>query len=63
MGPKKRAEKLLKKFTKKGVELDTAKEYATITVNQIVKALDDVLFPNPFRQYWNQVKEQIENYE
>ena len=38
-----------------------AKEYAQIAVDEIMKSLDDVLHPNPFGQYWNQVKQEIEN--
>ena len=61
MGPKKRAEKIVKKFTKRGVDQETAKEYAIVVVNQIMEALDEVLYPNPFKQYWNQVKQETEN--
>ena len=38
-----------------------AKEYAQIAVDEIMKSLDDVLHPNPFGQYWNKVKQEIEN--
>jgi hypothetical protein len=37
-----------------------AKRCALITVDEINEALDRVLFPNPFKQYWNEVKHEIE---
>ena len=38
-----------------------AKEYALIAVDEIIKYLTDILVPNPFAQYWQQVKQEIEN--
>jgi hypothetical protein len=37
-----------------------AKRCALITVDEINEALDRVLFPNPFKKYWNEVKHEIE---
>ena len=38
-----------------------AKKSALIAVDEIMKAMDDVMLPNPFRQYWEQVKLEIQN--
>jgi len=37
-----------------------AKKSALIAVDEIMKAMDDVMLPNPFKQYWEQVKLEIE---
>ena len=37
-----------------------AQQSALIAVDEIMKAMDDVMLPNPFRQYWDEVKEEIE---
>ena len=37
-----------------------AKYSALIAVDEIMKAMDDVMLPNPFKQYWEQVKQEIE---
>ena len=37
-----------------------AKKSALIAVDEIMKAMDDVMLPNPFKQYWGQVKQEIE---
>ena len=37
-----------------------AKKSALIAVDEIMKAMDDVMLPNPFRQYWEQIKQEIE---
>ena len=37
-----------------------SKKSALIAVDEIMKAMDDVMLPNPFRQYWDEVKEEIE---
>ena len=37
-----------------------AKKSALIAVDEIMKAMDDVMLPNPFKQYWEQVKQEIE---
>ena len=38
-----------------------AKYSALIAVDEIMKAMDDVMLPNPFKQYWEQVKLEIQN--
>ena len=37
-----------------------AKYSALIAVDEIMKAMDDVMLPNPFKQYWEQVKQEIQ---
>jgi hypothetical protein len=39
-----------------------AKQCALIAVDEINIAMDSVMFPNPFKQYWEEVKKEIENY-
>ena len=36
------------------------KKCALIAVDEIVKEIDIIMFPNPFKQYWNKVKQEIE---
>jgi hypothetical protein len=35
-----------------------AQKQALITVDEIVKAIDNIMIPNPFKQYWNKVKQE-----
>ena len=37
-----------------------AKQCALIAVNEIMEYLDVILLPNPFAQYWQEVKQEIE---
>jgi hypothetical protein len=70
MNPKKKAKELVSKFTiylgndindnEVWTDILEAKLYASLAVEEIMKALDDVLFPNPFSQYWEEVKKEIE---
>jgi hypothetical protein len=39
---------------------DLAKRCALIAVDEIIKAMDNVMLPNPFKQYWNKIKQEIE---
>ena len=39
---------------------ETAKQCALIAVDEIIQAMDSVMLPNPFKQYWSKVKKQIE---
>ena len=38
-----------------------AKQCALIAVDEIIKYLNDILVPNPFGQYWQEVKQEIKN--
>ena len=39
----------------------SAKECALIAVDEIIQSFNDVMIPNPFNQYWQEVKKEIEN--
>jgi hypothetical protein len=39
---------------------DLAKRCALIAVDEVIEAMDNVMLPNPFKQYWNKVKQEIE---
>jgi hypothetical protein len=36
-----------------------AKECALIAVEEVMVYLDQIMLPNPFKQYWNEVKHEI----
>jgi hypothetical protein len=62
MTPKKKAFQLKYKYSKLLDLKSTDKlvlQCALNTVDEINEALDRVLFPNPFEQYWNEVKHEI----
>ena len=61
MTPKEKANELVDKFIKTNGNAFFAKECALIAVDEIIKYLNDILAPNPFDQYWNQVKKEIQN--
>ena len=69
MTPKEKAKELFDKYATYavmwtgGIEVENqnCKQCALIAVDEIMKSLDDVLHPNPFGQYWNKVKQEIEN--
>ena len=62
MTPKKKAFELKYKYSKL-LDLKSTDELvlqcALNTVDEINEALDRVLFPNPFKKYWNEVKHEI----
>ena len=37
-----------------------AKNCALIAVDEIIESMDSVMLPNPFKQYWNKVKQEIQ---
>ena len=67
MNPKEKARQLIEKYNL--AVLDTAlggsntrvKKCALIAVDEIMDYLNKVMIPNPFVQYWNEVKKEIEN--
>ena len=63
MTPKEKAFELKYKYSKL-LDLKSTDELvlqcALNTVDEINEALDRVLFPNPFEQYWNEVKNEIQ---
>jgi hypothetical protein len=70
MTPKEKARELTLNFMK--IDSDSEQFYefeikffyaqrcALIAVDEIIKAMDNVMLPNPFKQYWNKVKQEIE---
>lgn len=42
------------------VSNNVAKQCALICCDEIIQAMDDVMLPNPFKQYWQEVKQNIE---
>jgi hypothetical protein len=63
MTPKEKAKELIDKYQFVYIQNYTSmfevKECALIACDEIIEEMDRVLFPNPFQQYWNQVKEEI----
>jgi hypothetical protein len=54
---------LMNKDTECGEEIlctVIAKYCALIAVDEVIQAMDNVMLPNPFKQYWNKVKQEIE---
>ncbi len=61
MTPKEKAKELLDRFDlPSGLMSRERKQCALIAVDEIIKAMDNVMLPNPFKQYWNKVKQEIE---
>ena len=71
MTPKEKAKELLEKYdfiyTYDGLDimdedltLEDRKQCALIAVDEIILEMDNVMLPNPFKQYWNEVKQEIE---
>ncbi len=70
MTPKEKALKLCQQFglltfaTKHNdgytLPLEVSKQCAIIAVDEILDAMDDALWQNPFKQYWLLVKKEIE---
>ena len=61
MNPKKRAIKIKSRFQNEvGMFDNECKKSAIIAVEEIIIAFDDVMIPNPFKQYWKTVIKEIE---
>ena len=68
MTPKEKAKQLVSKFNFEHTgdsytifqNVDESKRCALIAVDEIIQAMDNVMLPNPFKQYWNKVKQEIE---
>jgi len=41
-------------------QIENAKQCALIAVDEIIQEMNSVMLPNPFKQYWSEVKQQIE---
>ena len=64
MTPKEKAFELIELFTFNCRECDNSKISALITINEILKAVDDpdeTYLMKDSVQYWQQVKQEIEN--
>jgi hypothetical protein len=61
MNPKEKAKELFDKFSNVPL-LDSyeAKQCALVAVDEIILEMDNVMLPNPFKQYWNEIKQEIE---
>jgi hypothetical protein len=68
MTPKEKAKELVSKFNFEHTgdsytifqNVDESKRCALIAVDEIIQAMDNVMLPNPFKQYWNKVKQEIQ---
>jgi len=40
--------------------VELAKQCALIAVDEIIQSIDNIMIPNPFNQYWNKVKQEIQ---
>jgi hypothetical protein len=67
MTPKEKAKELVNKmkfatdeFGYININVNRHKQCALIAVDEIIKAMDNVMLPNPFKQYWNKVKQEIQ---
>ena len=64
MTPKQKAKELFNKmdmiiYTDQDNWKSQCKQCALIAVDEINRAMDSVMFPNPFKQYWEEVKKEI----
>ncbi len=69
MTPQQKAEELVDKFytiedskedNDAWIDVYLAKQCALLAADEIMQTLCDIILPNPFRQYWNKVKQEIE---
>ena len=68
MTPKQKAKELVDKFqkqiffdvTNERLDIEESKGCALIAVEEVMVYLDQIMLPNPFKQYWNEVKHEIE---
>jgi hypothetical protein len=70
MTPKEKAKELTLKFMKIDSDSEQFVEFkikffyaqrcALMAVDEVIQAMDNVMLPNPFKQYWNKVKQEIE---
>ncbi len=72
MTPKEKAKELVSRYKNLIMDEDTdcgneplctliAMKCALIAVDEIIQSFNDVMIPNPFNQYWQKVKQEIEN--
>jgi uncharacterized protein YfaS (alpha-2-macroglobulin family) len=61
MKPKEKAKELFDKMQVNVIYKSKSKDCAIIAVDEVIEAIDNVMLPNPFKQYWNKVKQEIQN--
>jgi hypothetical protein len=62
MTPKEKALELVAKMEKDFqyfASREIAIQHALIAVDEIILEMNNVMVPNPFKQYWNEVKQEI----
>jgi hypothetical protein len=68
--PKQKAEELVNKYMNIGqvkmsdysrIYQPTAKVCALIAVDEVLDYLNKIMIPNPFGQYWDEVRKEVEN--
>ena len=68
MTPKEKAKELVSKFNFEHTgetyilhqTVDEGKRCALIAVDEIILEMDSVMLPNPFKQYWQEIKKEIQ---
>ena len=68
MTPKEKAKELVSKFNFEHTgetyilhqTVDESKRCALIAVDEIILEMDSVMLPNPFKQYWQEIKKEIQ---
>ena len=63
MTPKEKANELVHQYVINmpiPFHIEDAKICALIAVDEIILEMNNVMLPNPFKQYWNEVKQEIE---
>lgn len=61
MTPQEKAKELVDKYYNFGdQEFDYSKDFALIAVEEVMVYLDQIMLPNPFKQYLIEVKHEIE---
>jgi hypothetical protein len=62
MTPQEKAQELVAKMEKDFqyfASREIAIQHALIAVDEIILEMNNVMVPNPFKQYWNEVKQEI----
>ena len=64
MTPKEKAKELVDKMLDEIPchcdDWEQAKQCALIAVDEIILEMNSVMLPNPFKQYWKEIKQEIE---
>lgn len=63
MTPREKASELIVNYQLKCKSLDyqEAKLCALIVVDEVLDYLNKIMIPNPFGQYWDEVRKEVEN--